>query len=362
MRVISVVNQKGGCGKTTTAVNLAGALAADGARVLVVDMDPQAHATLALGIDPDETSENLFDILADPELQTPLADILIPAFERIHVAPSSVILSALEQKLAAEKDEDRTERLSRALAALPSEYDYVLIDCPPAVSLLTFNALRASREVIVPLETSIFAVDGVQKLLETLALLMDRIGHDLTVRVLPTLYDGRTRYARETLGEIRELFKDLCFDSVIRMNVKLREAARRGVPIHVHDPRANGTLDYAATAIELAACPPAELQAGTTPNEASLSSEPREVVIRFRDTDAADVRIAGDFNGWIPDRDVKSRIESEGPQRVWTKVLLLPPGTYEYRYVVDGEWCTDPENGDQTAGPMGQPNSVLHVR
>ncbi|MEE3326059.1 MAG: AAA family ATPase [Myxococcota bacterium] len=363
MRVISIVNQKGGCGKTTTAVNLAGALAADGARVLVVDMDPQAHATLAFGIDPDETHENLFDVLAEPTQETQLAGILIPVLERIDVAPSSVILSALEQKLAAERDDDRTERLSRALAALPSHYDFVLIDCPPAVSLLTFNALRASREVIVPLETSIFAVDGVQKLLETLTLLMDRIGHDLTVRVLPTLYDGRTRYARETLGEIRELFKDLCFDSVIRMNIKLREAARRGVPINVHAPRANGTLDYAATAIELAACPPAELQVETTPRDASSpSSEPREVVIRFRDADAADVRIAGDFNGWIPDRDVQSRIESQGPERVWTKVLLLPPGTYEYRYVVDGEWCTDPENLDQTPGPMGQPNSVLHVR
>ena len=362
MRVISVVNQKGGCGKTTTAVNLAGALAADGARVLVVDMDPQAHATLALGIDPDESQENLFDVLAEPGQEEHLAAVLVQAHEGIDVAPSSVILSALEQKLAAERDEDRTERLSRALAALPVDYDYVLIDCPPAVSLLTFNALRASREVIVPLETSIFAVDGVQKLLETLALLMDRIGHDLTVRVLPTLYDGRTRYAREQLGEIRELFKDLCFDSVIRMNIKLREAARQGVPINLHSPRANGTLDYSAAAIELAACPPAELETGIAAAQASASAEPREVVVRFSDSDAADVRIAGDFNGWIPDRDVQSRIENQGPDRVWTKVLLLPPGTYEYRYVVDGEWCTDPENNDQTPGPMGQPNSVLHVR
>ena len=362
MRVISIVNQKGGCGKTTTTVNLAGALAADGARVLVVDMDPQAHATLAFGIDPDETAENLFDVLAEPGHESQLSQVLITAYERIDIAPSSVILSALEQKLAAERDDDRTERLSRALAALPADYDFVLIDCPPAVSLLTFNALRASREVIVPLETSIFAVDGVQKLLETLALLMDRIGHDLSVRILPTLYDGRTRYARETLGEIRELFKDLCFDSVIRINIKLREAARRGVPINMHAPRANGTLDYAATAMELAACPPSELQDQALIAQDVTPSERREVTVRFRDARAADVRIAGDFNGWIPDRGVQSRIETEGSDRVWTKVLLLPPGTYEYRYVVDGEWCTDPDNLDRTPGPMGQPNSVLHVR
>lgn len=361
MRTISIVNQKGGCGKTTTTVNLAGALAADGAAVLVIDMDPQAHATLALGVDPEEASENLFDVLAEPNRETLLQHILIPVSDRIDLAPSSVVLSALEQKLAAERDEDRTERLASALTELPTDYDFVLIDCPPAVSLLTFNALRASREVIVPLETSLFAVDGVQKLLETLALLMDRIGHDLSVRVLPTLYDGRTRFARETLGEIRELFKDLCFDTVIRTNIKLREAARRGVPINVHAPKANGTLDYAAAAMELVASPVTDAAADHANPAPSASLDRREVVVRFRDAQAADVQIAGDFNGWVPDRDVQSHIETEGVDRVWTKVMLLSPGTYQYRYVVDGEWRVDPENGERMPGPMGQPNSVLHV-
>ncbi|MFP6641304.1 MAG: AAA family ATPase [Myxococcota bacterium] len=361
MRIISIVNQKGGCGKTTTTVNLAGALAADGADVLVIDMDPQAHATLAFGIDPDETSENLFDVLAEPSRETQIGHILINVCDRIDLAPSSVVLSALEQKLAAERDDDRTERLAMSLTGLPTEYDFVLIDCPPAVSLLTFNALRASREVIVPLETSLFAVDGVQKLLETLALLMDRIGHDLSVRVLPTLYDGRTRFARDTLGEIRELFKDLCFDTVIRTNIKLREAASSGVPINVYAPRANGTLDYAAAAMELVACPVADTANDSESPESSKALDRREVVVRFRDPQAADVRIAGDFNGWIPDRDVQSHIETQGVDRVWTKVMLLPPGTYQYRYIVDGEWRTDPENGERIPGPMGQPNSVLHV-
>ncbi|MAI78923.1 MAG: hypothetical protein CL917_08285 [Deltaproteobacteria bacterium] len=361
MRVISVVNQKGGCGKTTTSVNLAGALAADGARVLLIDMDPQAHATLALGIDPEEITENLFDVLAERERAPHLDQVLISASERIDLAPSSVVLSALEQKLAAERDDDRTERLSTALSALPHKYDFVLIDCPPAISLLTFNALRASQEVIVPLETSLFAIDGVQKLLETLALLMDRIGHDLSVRILPTLYDGRTRYARDTLGEIRELFKDMCFDSVIRMNIKLREAAQKGLPVNLLAPKANGTLDYAATAIELAASSPSRENKKSEVESSEGLSTQREVVIRYRNAEAADVRIAGDFNGWIPDRNVQSHIQTDGTDRVWTKVMLLSPGTYEYRYVVDGEWCTDPDNLDHTPGPMGQPNSVLHV-
>ncbi|HIL81277.1 MAG TPA: ParA family protein, partial [Myxococcales bacterium] len=251
MRTISIVNQKGGCGKTTTTVNLAGALAADGFAVLVVDMDPQAHASLALGVEPDDLEENLYEVLVDPTGASKLSRIILNACPGIDLAPAGIVLSALEQKLASENHEARTERLSAALSSLQTAYDFVLIDCPPAVSLLTFNALRASQEVIVPLETSSFAVDGVQKLLETIALLMDRVGHSLSVRVLPTLYDGRTRYARETLGEIRELFKELCFDSVVRLNVKLREAAQKGVPINLYAPKANGSLDYAAVAMEV---------------------------------------------------------------------------------------------------------------
>ena len=366
MRVIAIVNQKGGCGKTTSTVNLAGALAADGHRCLVVDMDPQAHATLALGVDPEELDENLYEVLAEPSGAVQLERILIGVSERIALAPSSIVLSAVEQKLAGLRDDTRTERLGRALEALETEFDFVLIDCPPNVGLLTFNALRAAGEVIVPLETSFFAIDGVQKLLETIALLSDRIGHDLSVRILPTLYDGRTRYARETLGDIRELFKDLCFDAVIRQNVKLREAARHGVPICQYAPSANGTLDYAAVALEVAAMEPEttrpalELEeTGTTP---TLTASQREVVIHFRDQEARDVRIAGDFNGWVPDKGVHSMTEAEGQTTVWTKVLNLPPGTYQYRYVVDGEWRADPANPESAQGPAGKPNSVLHVR
>lgn len=364
MRVIAIVNQKGGCGKTTTTVNLAGALAEEGHRVLVVDMDPQAHATLALGLEPDDLETNLYEVLVEPAGSGRLDSIIVDVSESIDLAPSSIVLSALEQKLASERHDARTERLAAAIEGLPPLYDFVLIDCPPNVGLLTFNALRAAREVIIPLETSFFAIDGVQKLLETIGLLSDRIGHRLHVRVLPTLYDGRTRYARNTLGEIRELFKELCFDSVVRLNVKLREAAKAGVPISRYAPTAIGAVDYASVAMELAASSPEVFQAIGSERKgvAATPGVPREVVVRFKDASAGDVRIAGDFNGWVPDRGVRSVIASEGQTRVWTKVLTLEPGTYQYRYVVDGEWREDPANPQSAPGPTGQPNSILHVR
>jgi chromosome partitioning protein len=354
MRVIAVVNQKGGCGKTTTTVNLAASLAADGASVLVIDLDPQAHTTLALGIDPDELMENVYEVLVEPNGSDHLSRVIVGVSERLDLAPSGIVLSALEQKLAGRDDDSPTERL------IPLSYDYVLIDCPPNVGMLTFNALRAAGEVIVPLETSFFAIDGVQKLLETIGLLSDRLGHELSVRILPTLYDGRTRYARTTLGEIRELFKDLCFDSVIRINIKLREAAQHGKPICRYAPNANGALDYAALALEVEATPP-QTQTAAAPDPLPEPGELREVVVRYRDPAAGDVRIAGDFNGWIPDKGVRSVIESHGQTRVWTKVLHLPPGTYQYRYVVDGEWKSDPANPNSVSNPSGRQNSVLVI-
>jgi len=360
MRIIAIVNQKGGCGKTTTTVNLAAALASDGARVLVVDTDPQAHATLALGVDPDQVDENLFEVLAEPDGGERLPEIILEVGENLDLAPSGIVLSALEQKLASERVESRTERLGAALAALPEgSYEYVLIDCPPNVGVLTFNALRAAGEVIIPLETSRFAIHGVEKLLETIGLLTERIGHELSVRILMTLYDGRTRFARSTLAQIRESFKEMCFDTVIRLNVKLREAAGRGRPIASFAPSANGALDHAALAVEVEASPPAQSEA--TLEAGPTEFAPREIVVRFRDERANDVRIAGDFNGWVPDKGVRSLIESEGTTRVWTKILRLAPGTYQYRYVVDGEWREDPENPEAIASAVGGRNSVLVV-
>ena len=259
MRTIAIVNQKGGCGKTTTTVNLAGCLAAQGARVLIADVDPQAHATLALGVDSEALDEHLYEVLAEPAGVERLDKVIVNVADGLDLAPSGMALAALEPRLAEETLQRRTEGLATALQTVTPRYDYALLDCPPNVGLLTFSALRAASEVIVPVETSRFAIHGVQKLLETIDILCQRLDHHLAVRILATLYDGRTRFARKMLGEIRELFGHECFDTVIRPNVKLREAVERGIVIQCYAPSANGALDYSALAVEVEASSPAEL-------------------------------------------------------------------------------------------------------
>ena len=277
------------------------------------------------------------------------------------MAPSGIVLSALEQKLTQERADARTERLSGVLEGLVEPYDYVLIDCPPNVGLLTFNALRAAREVLIPLETSFYAMHGVSKLLETIGLLEDRIGHELRLRLLPTLFDGRTRFAKRALAEIRETYKDLVFDTVIRQNVRLREAAQRGVPISRLDRRCYGFVDYMSLALEILFDREEQIDA----EEAAPLAEPetvtageKGVVFTYRNAAANAVQLAGDFNNWVPDKNVETR---RAPNGTWEKVVRLGPGVYQYRYFVDGQWVPDPSNPRRVEGPAGGVNSVLVI-
>lgn len=250
MRVIAIANQKGGCGKTTTAINLSSSLSSRGQRVLLIDCDPQSHATMGLNVSPADLEKSMYNVMT-PQAGEALGldDIILPVKERFDLAPSSVILSAVEQELSGV--EGRENRLLRALQALGRPYDYCIIDCPPSIGLLCFNALRACTEVIIPIDMSLFSLRGVEKLLEIVLLLKEKLSHDIAPRALITMFDHRTRYSRRVLEKVKDQFGKDVFEAVIRYTIRLRETVDCGLPISDYDKHAIGNKDYDTLAEEL---------------------------------------------------------------------------------------------------------------
>jgi chromosome partitioning protein len=358
MRTIAVINQKGGCGKTVTAINLSACLAEHRQSVLLVDLDPQGHASLGVGIQPDAVERSLYHILSENHPDTELKDILVGLGPHLDVAPSGLMLAAVEQELAGHPG--REDRLLIALAKPPRQYDYVIVDCPPSLGLLTFNALRACREIIVPVETSFFALHGLAKLSETIKLIDDRFGQRKHVQVLATIFDRRTNIAKEVLAELRRHFAEGLFQTTIGINVRLREATGFGQPICQYDRRCAGYRDYAALAQEVLERAQ-DRQYQTRPTSAMpepLGPRFTNQGLRFRllAPEANEVRVAGDFNNWQPDEAAHLDFDGHG---IWSAVLPLKPGTYQYRFIVDGRWMEDPHNPQTVDTVYGVKNSLV---
>jgi chromosome partitioning protein len=365
MRIISIANQKGGCGKTTTAINLSACLAENNRRVLLIDMDPQGHSTMGLNIDGEQSSSTMYDVLNPLHDQRKrISEIVCRASKNLDIAPSNVLLSAIEQKLSGL--DDRENRLKFALGEVPiGKYNYVIIDCPPSVGLLTFNSLMASHEVIIPIEGSYFSLHGVGKLLETIKVIGDRLGHELSFKALATIYDRRTRMSREVLSEIREHFKENAFTTVIHNAVVLREAASLGKPITQYSRCCVAFEDYNTLANEVILD---EAKFGYEPS-ADFAYDaysdlffPRVtedgVEFVFNDGNAKSVEIAGEFNNWTPE---KCALYTENGKNEWRKKVGLKPGTYQYKFIVDGRWQADPNNPFRVEGIYGGFNSVVEL-
>jgi chromosome partitioning protein len=251
MRTIAVVNQKGGCGKTTVSINLASALADLAQKVLLVDMDPQSHCAVGLAVPEEQIEQSVYDVLISTSRNEPirLTEVLWQISDRLELAPASLDLSAFEQQMVGITDRECC--LKDALNEIKNDYDYTVIDCPPAVSLLTFNALRAADEIIVPVETGYFALHGLSRQLETLSILCRRCSQQVDVRVLASMYDIRTKMAREILAELRNHFADKMFKTVVSFNTKIKEASSFGQPISEYDPASKGHKDFHSLAEEV---------------------------------------------------------------------------------------------------------------
>jgi chromosome partitioning protein len=250
MKTIAITNQKGGVGKTTTTVNLGAALALKGKKVLVVDLDPQAHLTTSLGIKEYELEKTIYEVF---KRTITINDALINLGRpnnNFWLLPASLTFSVADTEFSAEAG--REYLLKEALQELDQQFDFILIDCPPSLGLLTINGFTAAQEVYIPLQTEYLAMHGMKQLLQVYSVVKRRVNPDLRITgIIGTMYDHRKKLNREVLDAINEHFKDYLFDTMIRNNVSLAEAPSHGQDIFTYKPDSNGAEDYAALADEI---------------------------------------------------------------------------------------------------------------
>jgi chromosome partitioning protein len=421
LKTIAIVNQKGGCGKTTSAINLAGVFAKRGLRTLLVDLDPQSHCAAGLAIPEQGVEVSTADLLAAPDPSTlNLAKLLWRAAANLDLIASTIELAGLESARGAIATvADPQARLSKALAFLSPRYDVCLLDCSPSIGLLTYNALAAADLVLIPVETAFFALQGSTRQVAMIRSLARRLGSAPEFRILPTLHDPRSALAENVLAELHKRHEGLVAPAAIRYDTKIREASSFGQPAIEYDPRSDGAMDYAVAAdwlarsvlgvvpVQVAAgysgvdpsaagvgapgtraaefaerarklvqqraseparsTEPAHAGAGaeTAPADASsdawfgVRADHDEVTFRQAVTLGREVSIVADFNAWSPGEHVLTpRPDGSALElRVSTSQLAATHAQIRYRLVVDGAWTSDPHNPPTD----GSPDSTLVV-
>ncbi len=247
-RAIAVVNQKGGVGKTTTAVNLASWLALLGSRVMLVDIDPQGNATSGVGVEKARLEECIYDVLMDDaELEEVRMETGV---EGLHLIPATIRLAGAEIELVSALS--RELKLRRALERVRSEYDYIIVDCPPSLGLLTINAMTAADSALVPIQCEYYALEGLSQLLNSIKLVQKHLNPELMIEgVLLTMFDARTNLGMQVVEEVKGFFREKVYETVIPRNVRLSEAPSFGQPIMIYDPRSRGAQVYQELAKEV---------------------------------------------------------------------------------------------------------------
>lgn len=459
MSVIAIANQKGGCGKTTTAINLAACLGKKQKKVLLIDTDPQGHASLGLGKRCEDVP-GLYEVMSG---HGSINDVIIEQIaDGVDIVPATISLAAIDHVLSEKSNKDK--QLDKHLCDVKSNYDFVLIDCPPALSTISINVLVAADRVLIPIEMSLFALDGVERLHETIELVAEKYNKKLPVSVLPTMVDNRTLCSREFLKHIWERFPNEILPVNINQTVRLKEAVCQGLPVIEHARKSVAAMDYSRLATEIIQLTEQQLETqleipaetvffpdtdvaetaleddyltneildktirdvvqtqesvihtesgdvyslvvssqsgpaieeeinevpsaqavvearnelraenkaysatevaqtvndsneNITINDLDDDDTNKKVILDYGDFAGKEVKIAGEFNDWIPDRGIET-LDAGGDLK---KVLRIPPGQYQYRIVIDGKWQDDPFNPNRVKNKFGGNNSLLDI-
>jgi len=366
VRVIAIANQKGGCGKTTTTINLGACLARLNQRVLLVDIDPQAHTTVGLGFLPEKLDVTLHHLLCpEGDKKSSWEEVVLRLSPYLFLLPGDGRLYQFEEIFSSlPQREKQLKYLLLFSLPRPDPFDFILIDCPPNLGLLTLNALEAAQEVIIPIEPSFFSLHGLAKISETLERLGAKRGQVHQTNALLTLFEERNGFSREVYEEVKKHFQDRLFETLIHENVTLREAAGAGLSIADFDPQSIGYRDYMSLATEI-------LERGCrlelTREEARSSAlskgalRPRGVaggvLFQYLAPHAKQVLVAGDFNQWVGDPLL--RRNGDG---LWQRVVPLRLGGYRYKFLIDGEWELDPGAPRQKENSYGRRDSYIEMK
>jgi len=363
MKIFAVANQKGGCGKTTTAISLSAALARRGKKVLLIDMDPQAHASMGLGALKVESSNSIFALFADGiDRVKKINEIVVNIGEGLDLVPSHIILSTTEHEL---KNRDGGLLiLAKAIGQPEVKYDYVIIDCPPNLGFLTFNALCAASEIIVPVETSAFSMMGVGKLVSMVELIKIKLHHAPHVKGLVTMYDEYSEFCEKMLHKIKYIFKERLLNTIISYDISIRESQERSESIFKRNSQSRAAHDYLSLADEF-------LESDRDFSAENIYKEMQRVLhgvygniysrerrFKFYAPNAKEVYVVGDFNSWTIDKSSKLKMVKDGE---WEKSFYLLPGRYRYKFVADGLWLWDPTNAKKEPNPYGDFDSVFEI-
>jgi len=364
LRIVAIANQKGGCGKTTTSINLAAGLAHLNRKTLLVDFDPQGHSTCGLGVSAEELPNTLYDLLRSGEGRRPsISEVMVDLEPNLSLLPTYVVLSKIEEEYAQRQDFEGV--LARALDIPWLEQqgvEFILIDCPPNLGKLTYSAFESASDVLIPIEPSFFSLHGLAKISETLELVKSRRILSLEIHALMTLFDGDSGFAKEVHDNIYKNFGSRLLKTVIHTHSLMKECSAAGQSILQYAPESSPAKDYMELALEFLDRMDGHKRGSELSSDAETRMRfgPKRVIggmmFQYYNPVASRVQIAGDFSGWIP-----VPLFQRSTDGVWQIVVPITSGHYRYKFIVDGDWLMDPAHPFQMKNNFGSFDSYVEL-